>query len=193
MNTRTLLPLCAAALALLAAGRLSAQDSSYGGGGMGSPGIPGGMGGRRSDFRRRGADVGRSIPTANELEGPPIPDFFIDRFELDSGQANQYRSAYDSFMSATAAIRDSAKATRRAIDGAWQSGDRFSARAGIPRLQTLGDSLDKADGRFDNRLKTFLSSSQVKSYKKWRDDQRRQEEADQPKMIETPQNSTSPP
>lgn len=191
MNTR-ILPMCATALTLLASG-LSAQDSTYGGGGTGGMGGPGGMSGRRDDFRRRGTDVGRSIPTANQLEGPPIPDFFVDRFGLDSAQANQYRSAYDSFMTATAAIRDSAKATRRVIDGAWQSGDRFSARAGIPRLQTLGDSLAKADGRFDNRLKTFLTSSQVKAYKKWRDDQRRQEEADQPKMIETPQNPTSPP
>ena len=42
----------------------------------------------------------------------------------------------------------------------------------------MGDSLAKAENRFDNQLKTFLSSAQVKSYKRWKDDQRRQEHAD---------------
>jgi len=187
VTTRTLVTFCSVGLLLLAS-RLMAQDTSYGGGMEG----PGGMR-SRDEFRQRGTDVGRALPTANQLEGPPIPDFFIDRFGLDSAQASRYRSAYDSFMNVTAAIRDSARASRHAIDAAWQSGDRLTARAGFPRLQTLGDSLAKADGRFDNRLKTFLTSSQIKSYKKWRDDQRRQEQADQPKMIETRPNPTSEP
>ena len=39
--------------------------------------------------------------------------------------------------------------------------------------------LSKSDDRFDNHLKTFLSSGQVKSYKKWRDEERRREHADE--------------
>lgn len=158
--------------ALLIAATASAQVPGYGGG-MGGPGA-GGMGGYR-----RGLDPTRKLPTANQLEGPPIPDFFIDRFELDSMQAEKYRVLYDSFMDATSAIRDSAKAVRSAIDGARQTGDRLSARFSVPVLQALGDSLAKADDRFDNHLKTFLSSGQVKSYKKWRDEERRREHADE--------------
>jgi len=171
MRIRRLRPICAAG-ALLIAATASAQVPGYGGG-MGGPGA-GGMGGYR-----RGIDPTRKLPTANQLEGPPIPDFFIDRFELDSVQAEKYRFAYDSFMDATSAIRDSAKAARSAIDGARQTGDRLSARLYVPMLQMLGDSLTKADDRFDNHLKTFLSSGQVKSYKKWRDEERRREHADE--------------
>jgi len=127
---------------------------------------------------RRTVDPTRKLPTANQLEGPPIPEFFIDRFELDSGQAGKYRVLYDSFMDATATIRDSAKAARGSIDGARQTGDRLSARMYVPLLQQLGDSLAKADDRFDKQLKTFLSSAQMKSYKGWRDEERRREHAD---------------
>jgi hypothetical protein len=161
-----------AAGALLVAATTSAQVPGYGGG-MGGPGA-GGMGGYR-----RGVDPTRKLPTANQLEGPPIPDFFIDRFALDTVQAEKYRVLYDSFMDATSAIRDSAKAARSAIDGARETGDRLSARLYVPVLQALGDSLTKADDRFDNHLKTFLSSGQVKSYKKWRDEERRREHADE--------------
>jgi hypothetical protein len=163
-------PVCAAAVALFTH-TVSAQVPYAGG--LGGPGA----GGMREGYRR-GVDPTRKLPTANQLEGPPIPDFFIDRFELDTIQAEKYRFLYDSFMDVTATIRDSAKAARSAIDAARQSGDRLSARSYI-LLRTLGDSLDKADDRFDNRLKTFLSSGQVKSYKKWRDEERRREHADE--------------
>lgn len=170
MRIHRLWPIQAAG-ALMIAVTASAQAPGYGGG-TGGPGA-GGMGGYR-----RGVDPTRKLPTANQLEGPPIPDFFIDRFALDSVQAERYRFLYDSFMDITAAIRDSAKAARSTIDGARQTGDRLSARLYVPVLQTLGDSLAKADDRFDNHLKTFLSSGQVKTYKKWRDEERQREHAD---------------
>ncbi|HXJ31511.1 MAG TPA: hypothetical protein VNG35_12770 [Gemmatimonadales bacterium] len=169
-NHRLLAMIAAAALLITAAA--AAQVPGYGGG-MGGSGA-GGMGGYR-----RGVDPTRKLPSANQLEGPPIPDFFIDRFELDSAQGEKYRVLYDSFMDATAVIRDSAKAARSFIDGARETGDRLSARLYVPVLQTLGDSLTKADDRFDNHLKAFLSSGQVKSYKKWRDEERRREHADE--------------
>lgn len=175
--------ICATAVLLITAQGV-AQVPGYGGG-MGGPGA-GGMG--REGYRR-GVDPTRKLPSANQLEGPPIPDFFVDRFELDTMQAEKYRVLYDSFMDATAAIRDSAKAARSVIDGARQTGDRIVARGYVPLLQTLGDSLDKADNRFDNLLKTFLSSAQVKSYKKWKDEQRRQEHADDKP---TPMQSSDP-
>lgn len=182
MHVPRVWPVCAAAL--LATTAVSAQVPY--GGGMGGPG------GAREGYRRA-VDPTRRLPTANQLEGPPIPDFFIDRFELDSAQAEKYRVLYDSFMDVTSAIRDSAKAARSAIDGARQTGDRLAARAYLPMLQTLGDSLSKADDRFDNHLKTFLSSGQVKSYKKWRDEERRRERAeDKPEPTTSSDPNTQP-
>lgn len=162
-------PATAAAILVFAAVSLSAQDPGYGG--MGGADRPG-------EFRTRLARPARALPSAEQLEGPPIPDFFVPRFELDSGEAGEYRAVYDSFMTATAAMRDSAQAARRTIDAAFQGGDRQAARADFPLLQALGDSLAKEDERFDRRLKSFLTGSQLKAYRKWKDEQRRQQEND---------------
>lgn len=184
MSIYRVVSVCAAAVALITAAGVA--QVPYGSG-MGGPGS-GGMG--REGYRRS-FDPTRKLPTANQLEGPPIPDFFIDRFELDSVQAGRYRALYDSFMDATSSIRDSAKAARSAIDGA--GGDRLGARLSVPLLRALGDSLAKADDRFDNQLKTFLSSAQVKSYKKWKDEQRRQEHADdKPEPVQSSDPNSQP-
>ena len=165
-----------AAVCLLAASvPLSAQDPGYGG--MGGLGRTGG-------WRERGERPARMLPTTTQLEGPPLPDFFIPRFALDSGQAGEYRVVFDSFMSATATIRDSAQAARRAIDATFQSGDREAARSSFPALLALGDSLAKEDTRFDQRLKSFLAASQLKAYKKWKDEQQRQAEAERREEME---------
>jgi hypothetical protein len=171
-------PFCLAALTaigLVAAASVGAQDPGYGG--MGSMG---GVG----TWRERGAGPARALPTALQLDGPPLPDFFVPRFELDSGQAGEYRVVYDSFMSATAEIRDSAHAARRAIDEAFHGGDRRAARATFPTLLALGDSLAREDARFDRRLKVFLTGSQLKAYKKWKGEQQRQEDADRRQELE---------
>ena len=157
-----------AIIALAAVSSLRAQVPGYGGmGGMGRPG----------EWRGRGVRPARALPSAGDLEGPPLPECFVPRFELDSGQAGEYRVVYDSFMTATAAMRDSAQAARRAIDAAFQGGDRQAARADFPLLQALGDSLATKDASFDRRLKGFLTRNQLKAYKKWKDEQQRQEES----------------
>jgi hypothetical protein len=143
------------------------------------PGTMGGSGRPGGGFRQRTGPTERALPSEVQLDGPPVPDFFVPRFLLDSTQAGRYRSAYDSFMSATAQIRDSALAARRFIDNAFQQRERGTARAAFPVLQQLGDSLTKLDTRFDQSLKAFLSSRQLKNYKKWKDEQRRQQEAQQ--------------
>lgn len=160
---------------LLPSVSLAAQDPGYGG--------MGGMG-RTGGWRERGDRPARALPTAEQLEGPPLPDFFIPRFELDSGQAGEYRVVYDSFMSATAAIRDSAQSARRAIDAAFQGGDREAARSSFPVLRVLGDSLATADTHFDQRLKSFLAARQLKAYKKWKDEQERQAESERREEME---------
>jgi len=159
---------------LLIAGAATVLDAQMpGGGGFG--------GGRRGGFggMRRGGGMENPLPTASQLEGPPSPEFFADRFELDSTQAQAYRQVYDSFMTATAPQRDSAKAARQAIDAAFQERDRATARESIPLLRRLADALAKEDKHFDGRLKGVITSSQLKQYRKWKDDQRRQEEAEQ--------------
>ncbi len=134
----------------------------------------GGMGGR-GRWRHGGERPGRALPSAEQLEGPPLPEFFVDRFALDSGEAAEYRVVYDSFMDATAMIRDSAQTARRAIDTAFHDGDREAARASFPILRQLGDSLARDDQGFDDRLKQFLTSKQFKTYHQWKDEQRRQQ------------------
>lgn len=162
-------------LTLLAGTSLPGQDP-------GSGGEMGGMGGHRGMGRwgHGGERPGRALPSAAQLEGPPLPDFFADRFELDSGQAAEYRVVYDSFMSATATIRDSAQTARRTMDMAFHDGDREAARASFPILRQLGDSLAKDDRQLDDRLKSFLTSKQVKTYRQWKDEQQRQESRDRP-------------
>jgi hypothetical protein len=164
-----------AAFALTAVA-LAGQDPGYGGmgGGIDRPGA----------WRERGGRPARTLPTGAQLDGPPLPDFFVPRFELDSGQAGEYRVVYDSFMNATAAIRDSAQAARKAIDAAFHDGDREAARASFPVLQTLGDSLAKWDARFDQRLRSFLAASQLKAYKRWKDEQQRQQETERREEME---------
>ena len=159
---------------LLIAGAATVLDAQM-------PGSGGFGGGRRGGFggmRRGGGGMENPLPTASQLEGPPSPEFFADRFELDSSQAQAYRQVYDSFMTATAPQRDSAKAARQAIDAAFQERDRASARESVPLLRRLADALAKEDKHFDDRLKGVITSSQLKQYRKWKDDQRRQEEAE---------------
>jgi hypothetical protein len=158
-------------LFLAAAGRSLAGQMPYGNGA--------GAG------RNQGADAPRmtpsvaALPSPEDLAGPGLPEFVVDRFELDTTEAKAYRAAYDSFMTATRGLRDSALASRHRIDALWQSGDRGAARAQFPILHALGDLLAKEDGRFDDRVvKKVFSKEHFKEYKDWRSDQRRQADAD---------------
>ena len=162
---------------LLIASAATVLDAQMPGGG----GFGGGRGGRRGGYggMRRGGGMDNPLPTASQLEGPPSPEFFADRFELDSTQAQAYRQVYDSFMTATVPQRDSAKAARQAIDAALQERDRATARESVPLLRRLAGALAKEEKRFDDRLKGVITSSQLKQYRKWKNDQRRQEEAEQ--------------
>ena len=145
---------------------------------------PGGIGGRPGGYS--GGSPGGSrveidpepLPSPEDLAGPPIPDFVVDRFELDSVQGRQYLAVYDSFMVATRPLRDSAQGAQRAIDVAMQSRNRDAARPEFPLLRRMGSSLRKLDDQFDGRLKSLFTKTQYKDYKEWRSDQRRQAEQD---------------
>ena len=118
------------------------------------------------------------LPSPEDLAGPAVPDFVADRFELDTTEARAYRVAYDSFMTATKALRDTATALRQRIDALWQSGDRYSARNLFPVMRHMGDQLAKEDDHFDDRVKKIFTKPHFKDYKDWRSDQRRQAEQD---------------
>jgi hypothetical protein len=118
------------------------------------------------------------LPSPEDLAGPALPDFVVDRFELDTAEARAYRVVYDSFMTATKGLRDSATATRQRIDALWQSGDRYAARSQFPVLRRMGDLLAKEDDHFDDRLKKLFSKPHFKDYKDWRSDQRKQADDD---------------
>lgn len=144
-----------------------------------SPYAPGaGAGGRGNGDTPRPTPIVEPLPTPEDLAGPAVPDFMVDRFELDSAEARTYRVVYDSFMTATRTLRDSALASRRRIDLLWQSGDREGAQSQFPRLRRLGEALEKEDGHFDDRMKRVFSKPHYKDYRDWRDDQRKQAEAD---------------
>jgi len=140
----------------------------------------GGMGNGRSGMGS--SDTPRPImdplPSPEDLAGPAIPDFVIDRFELDSLEAKAYRVVYDSFMIATKGLRDTAALVRKRIDDTWQSGDRVAARSLFPVLRHYGDLLAKEDDHFVDRVKKIFSKPHFKEYKDWRSDQRKQAEDD---------------
>jgi len=126
----------------------------------------------------RPSTIVEPLPSPEDLAGPAIPDFVVDRFELDTTEARVYGVVYDSFMTATKVLRDSATALRGRIDALWQSGDRYSARTQFPLLRHLGDQLAKEDDHFDDHLKKIFSKPHYKDYKDWRSEQRRQADQD---------------
>ena len=90
---RPLLPLLIAVS--IGVSHLAAQGMG-GRGGIGGPRPM--MGGRRP----------QELPSQDLLRGPYAPDSMTSKFRLDSTQAERYRAAWDSTMSATRPARDSA-------------------------------------------------------------------------------------
>ena len=164
----------AAALIAVSAATAAAQGGYPGG-------YPGGRAGTGEGARppRPGGER-RRIITESQLEGPPAPDFAVARFELDSTEGAAYKQAYDSFMTATQAQRDSARALRLVVRNAMQAGDRDAARGNFPELQRLGDVLVKAEQQFDAGLKRVLTKDHFKDYQRWKQQQQHDEERRQP-------------
>jgi hypothetical protein len=169
-------------LCTAAGSRLSGQMPYGGGGGRGGTGEA-----------PRPTALESALPSPEDLAGPALPEFMVDRFELDTAEAQAYRVAFDSFMTVTRALRDSALASRRRIDALWQSGDRSAARGQFPALRNMGDLLAKEDGRFDDRVvKRIFSKAHYKDYKDWRSDQRKQAEADRKERMQQMSGSPNP-
>src|ERR1043166_5559276 len=104
-----------------------------------------------------------------ELTGPLDTALAVTLLNLSDTQAARYAQAYDSFMVATRPPRDSATAELAKMNEKLDSGDRSAALFYAERVQDIGKRLKTRQDRFESDLRRFLTSDQVKEYKKWRD------------------------
>jgi enamine deaminase RidA (YjgF/YER057c/UK114 family) len=108
-----------------------------------------------------------------ELDGPPDSATARAVLTLSDPQASQYAQAYDSFMVATKPQRDSAHAATEKMNDRLDSGDRAAAMFYVERLQDLGKYLKDRQDKFEDNLRHFLTGDEVKSYRRWKEDQQR--------------------
>lgn len=155
---------------------LAAQDA----GGYG-PGARGGWGGRGRDGGWGGHRMGdqgfdpSSMPSPEEINGPPTPGSFKQLFSLTDPEADQYGHAWDSLMAETRLQRDSARVARETVRSAFADHDRELAERQIKVLQRLGKALRKRDEVFDKSL-AFLTKDQRKQYDDWKKDEKKARE-----------------
>lgn len=149
-------------------------QAQYGGmgGGMGGMGGRGGVGGGRG-----GAPA--MMISDETLDGPPTPGMMLQLLTLDERQSAAYAHAWDSLMAETKAERDSAHAAVKTMRDDFRGGDRASARSNSELARRLAGDLAKRDQAFDASLKTLLTKDQRKEYDKWKDQNRKDEEAKQ--------------
>lgn len=119
-------------------------------------------------------DAGRYGPPAPkmpgvELTGPLDTALARTVLSLSDSQAGRYTQAYDSFMVVTRPQRDSATAAIAKMNERLDGGDRSAAMFYVERVQDIGKDLKARQDRFESDLRRFLTSDQVKAYKKWRD------------------------
>jgi Spy/CpxP family protein refolding chaperone len=156
---------------------LAAQDA----GGYGSSGGRGGWGGWGRDGAWGGHRMGgqgfdpSSMPSPEEIDGPPAPGTFRQLFSLTDPEADRYGHAWDSPMAETRLVRDSARVAQATIRSAFADHDRAAAQRQIKVLQRLGKALRKRDEVFDRSL-AFLTKDQRKQYDDWKQDQKKARE-----------------
>lgn len=85
----------------------------------------GGWGGHR--MGDQGFDPS-SMPSPEEIDGPPTPGTFKQPFSLTDPQADQYGHAWDSLMAETRPERDSARVARETMRSAFADHDREAAQ-----------------------------------------------------------------
>jgi Spy/CpxP family protein refolding chaperone len=153
---------------------------NWGGSGMGG-------GGGRRDHNGQGRWPGGqrpTLPSDDEVEGPPTPSLMRTVADLDDEHAARYAQAYDQHMTTTEPWRDSLRTAMRSLRSMRESGDRDAMRAAMreqaPEVSRLWDELAKQDQSFDKGLKKVLTKEQRKQYEKWRDEEKKAREAQQP-------------
>lgn len=144
---------------LLTVSTASAQYGSGrpGGGFRGGPGAGG----------RPGIDPS-SIPTAEQLAGPPNAVTLRQVVSLDSAQMEAYGSRYQAHMRRTEVERDSAQALLTELRGAMRERDFQGAQRYSSSLRGLSRNLEKEDKEFEKEeLKPLLTSDQQKAYEQY--------------------------
>ena len=110
------------------------------------------------------------------LEGPMTPGAAAEIVELSASQRTAYGTRYEAYMAATAAERDSAQLERRNMQQAFEAHDFQSGRAHGKELSRYTDDLSKQEKAFEYNLKSLFTKDQMKSFKKYRDEQRKEAE-----------------
>jgi hypothetical protein len=159
------------AATMMVVSSLAAQDA----GGYGPPGGRG-RGGSWGGHRRgdQGFDPS-SMPSPEEIDGPPTPGTFKQLFALTDQQADAYGHGWDSLMAETKPQRDSARVARETMRSAFADRDREAAQQQARILQRLGKGLRQRDEAFDKSL-AFLTKDQRKQYDDWKKDQKKARE-----------------
>jgi len=137
----------------------------------------GGFGGRGG--RNGGEGMGREAAAAPKLPGPELdgpPDSAAAQTLLgfSAEQAARYVQMFDSFMVATKPQRDSAQAAIEKMNDRLDAGDRAAALFYAERLQDLGRVLKDRQDKFEDQLHQFLTGDQLKTYRRWKEDQERE-------------------
>jgi hypothetical protein len=141
-------------------------------------GDPGYMRGRRSGGMMRQPEGGRSrLPSSDEVEGPATPGAMQQIAGLDGDQIKRYTRIYEQHMAATKPARDSVRTALQATRQAFESGDMQSARPSRDLVVRLWKDVSKQDEEFDKGLKSILTKDQVKQYSQWREDEKKEAEA----------------
>ena len=165
------------AATMMVVSSLAAQDA----GGYGPSGGRGGRGGRGRGGGWGGHGMGdqgfdpSSMPSPEEIDGPPTPGTFKQLFALTDQQADAYGHGWDSLMAESKPQRDSARVARETMRSAFADHDREAAQQQAKVLQRLGKDLRQRDEAFDKSL-AFLTKDQRKQYDDWKKDQKKARE-----------------
>ena len=104
-----------------------------------------------------------------ELNGPLDSALARVMLSLTPEQTTRYAQAYDSFMVATKAQRDSAGVWLIKMNEKLETGDRAAAMFYAERVQEFGKFLKDRQDKWEDGLRRWLSGDQVKAYRKWKD------------------------
>jgi hypothetical protein len=112
------------------------------------------------------------------LNGPPAPDEFARIVELPKDKVSRYAQLYERFMTSTRPQRDSLATMRRDVRAALDQGDREAGQQHRGAFRPLAEELQRRQAGFDKTLESLLAKDQWKRYQHWRDEQRKQAEAE---------------
>jgi hypothetical protein len=111
--------------------------------------------------------------------GPPTPDSMAQLVGLEADRLDRYSTMYQNFMSSTQPERDSLAAMRQARrSDAGQYGGAGGERSfDMSTAREIRQDLENRQKQFDDALQDVLSKDQLKQYRDWRDQRRKDAQA----------------